>query len=110
MPNAAQPINITAQPGSTGNLSLNIVGANAGVQLKTGAGSLQQISLNTVGTTSTIVLYDGISTAGKKLGTWSTAASNILSAIGQVYPNLAYTTGLFAVTTGTVADVTVGFR
>lgn len=96
----------TSSPGSAGNSSKNYVANTAGNQIKTGAGVVVGINVNTAGLTSAIVLYDGTSTAGTKLGTFSTLAQAVL-ALG----NMAFTTGLFAVLTGgTPADVTVVYR
>jgi hypothetical protein len=86
------------------SLPLNIVGANAGVQVKTGRGMLRGFSVNTGGTTSTLVLYDGTSTAGTKLGTWSTTLQVNFDLL-----NLQYLVGLFAVTTGTLSDITIQY-
>lgn len=90
---------------AAGASSVNIVGANAGVAVKSGPGVLRGLSVNTAGTTSTLVLYDGTSTAGTKLGTWSTLAQANFSGL-----NLSFKTGLFAVTTGTVADLTLAYN
>src|ERR1700761_7420802 len=73
----------------------------AGHQIKTGAGVFQGISVNTAGLTSTATLYDGTSTSGTKLGTFSTLA------VASLQLNIAFTTGLFVVLAGgTAADVT----
>ena len=49
--------------------SVNVVGANAGLLVKTGSGTLLNFSVNTAGTSSTLVVYDSTSTAtGTKLG------------------------------------------
>jgi hypothetical protein len=97
------PIRTTAQP--VASQSANFAANNAGAQIKTGPGVFASLNVNTVGVTSSITLYDGTSTAGKKLGTYSTLA------LGQQPQNLAFTAGLFAVLAGgTPADVTVGFR
>jgi hypothetical protein len=89
---------------STGYLSYNTAANTAGYQVKTGAGVLRGFSVNTVGLTSTVTFYDGISTGGTKLGTFSTLAQN------SVQLNLAFTTGLFVVLTGgTPADITIAY-
>ncbi len=87
----------------TGYLSANYSAAQAGAQVATGPGVFKSLSVNTVGSGSTITLYDGTSTSGKKLGTWSGAAL-----LNNLY-NLAFVTGLFIVTTATAPDVTVGY-
>jgi hypothetical protein len=97
------PIRTTAQPLS--NQSANFLANSAGSQIKTGPGVLASLNVNTVGVTSAIVFYDGTSTAGKKLGSFTTLV------LGQQLINFAFTVGLFAVLTGgTPADVTVGYR
>ena len=88
----------------TGGGFANIVGANAGVALKNAAGVLRGLTVNTAGTGSTLVLYDGTSTAGIKIGTFSTVAQANFAGL-----NIRFATGLFAVATGTVADVTLSF-
>ena len=101
----ATPVWIAPGPAAlTKNYSAN----TAGNQIKTGAGTLLGILVNTAGLTSSIVLYDGTSTAGTKLGTWSTLAQAAL-AIGA--GGIPFTVGLFAVLAGgTPADVTVQYR
>jgi hypothetical protein len=92
-------------PISPASLSFNTAVANPGVQLKSGPGVLVSINVNTIVAASTITLYDGTSTAGKKLGTWNTGTA----APAQALANFAFTNGLFAVVVGT-SDVTVGYR
>lgn len=90
---------------TAGSPSKNYAANNAGDQIKTGNGTAVALNVNTVGVTSNITLYDGISTAGKKLGTYSTLA------LGRTEISLIFTVGLFAVLTGgTPADVTVSYR
>jgi hypothetical protein len=101
---AQGPIRIAANP--TSSQSANFAALTAGTQIKTGPGVLVSINTNTAGTgAASITLFDGISAAGKKLGTFSTLAQ------GQALVNFAFTIGLFAVVTGTTSgDITVGFR
>jgi len=88
-----------------GNLAVNFAVNNAGVQIKTGAGVFTGLTINTAGTGSSVTLYDGISVAGTKLGTFTTTAQGSISA------NIAFTTGLFAVLAGAgAADVTIQYR
>ena len=100
MPQGAAAINAAPQP----SRSVNVVGAVAGQQVKTGPGCFRGFSVNTAGTSSTFVAYDGTSPSGTKLGTWSTTAQANFDGL-----NLAFTVGLFLVTTGTVADLTVQY-
>ena len=89
---------------TTGSLSYNTASNTTGYQVKTGAGILRGFSVNTAGLTSTVTFYDGTSTAGAKLGTFSTLAQT------SVQLNLAFTTGLFVVLTGgTPADITIAY-
>jgi hypothetical protein len=98
---AQGPIRTAANP--TASQSANFAAANAGVQIKAGPGVLVSVNVNTAVANSTVTLFDGTSAAGKKLGTWSTAA------LGQILANFAFTTGLFAVIVGT-SDITIGYR
>lgn len=94
------PIPTTAIP--AGYSTRNFASNSAGAQVKTGAGVLRGINVNTAGLTSAIVLYDGTSTSGTKLGSFSTLA------LATVALNWNFSTGLFVVLTGgTPADVTV---
>jgi hypothetical protein len=95
---SADPVTTTPKGGTAHNYAAN----SAGAQVKTGAGVVLGLSVNTPGLTSSLVLYDGTSTAGTKLGTFSTLAQVSLTL------NIAFTTGLFAVLAGgTPADVTI---
>lgn len=79
----------------------NFTAANAGQIIKTGSGALQGVIINTGGA-GTITLYDGVSTGGTKIGIINTAAQ------ASLYYGVAFTTGLFAVVTGT-EDITVTY-
>ncbi len=104
MPQSPQAINIIQSYQQAGNLAKNYAANTAGNQIKTGVGVLKAVNVNTAGLTSAIVLYDGTSTAGVKLGTFSTLA------LGYALRNIAFSVGLFAVVTGgTPADVTVEY-
>lgn len=95
---------ILAATTSAGNSSKNYAANNAGDLIKTGAGVVRSLIVNTGGTTSTAVLYDGLTSAGTKLGTFSTLAA------GALPLNIAFTTGLFVVLAGgAAADVTVTY-
>jgi hypothetical protein len=86
------------------NSAFNIAGANAGVQIKTGPGTLSSVAINTGVAGATVELFDGTSTAGKPLGIYSAAAQT-----GALPQNIAFTTGLFAVTSA-ATNVTIGFQ
>jgi hypothetical protein len=70
------------------------------------AGVLVSINTNTGVAAGSVTLFDGLTAAGKKLGTFSIAA------VGQVLANLAFTVGLFAVVVNAAnaGDATVGYR
>lgn len=80
----------------------NVVGPNAGLQVKTGRGSLGVLSINTGASGATVALYDGTSASGTKLGTFS-AVAQFAEPLG--FP---FRTGLFVVVTG-APDVTISF-
>lgn len=83
----------------------NITG-NATTVVKSGAGTLKGIVFNTPGTLSSMVLYDNTSGSGTKIGTINTTlGQNSLSY------EVAFTTGLTIVTSGTLAaDATVSYK
>lgn len=95
------PIGVRSYP--AGASPYNTAAATAGFQIKTGAGTLQNVNINVVGSGSLVTLYDGTSTAGKKL------ASVPGTALGNTILNLQYVTGLFVVVTATAPDVTIGY-
>jgi hypothetical protein len=73
----------------------------AGTQIKNGSGTLIGWNINTAGTggANVLTLYDGTSTSGVVIGIFSTA-----SAV-QLRPNpVSFSTGLFAVLTGTTTS------
>lgn len=75
--------------------------------VKSGAGVLHNISINTLGTVaSTTTIYDNTAGSGTVIG-----VINSLTLSGAFILDVAFTTGLTIVTTGTVApDVTVSYR
>lgn len=84
----------------------NFNAATAGTQIKTGSGVLGGLNVNTLEASSSITLYDGTNTSGKKIGTFATtAAGNVVLPVGGV----AFLTGLFAVVVST-PDVTVFYK
>jgi len=85
-----------------GGLFVNYAADNAGVQIKLGAGVLQRLVIDTAGVTSQVVFYDGTSTGGIVIGTYSTLAQTSVPIGAQ------FVTGLFAVITGgTPANITI---
>jgi hypothetical protein len=76
--------------------------------VKTGAGVFLGLSVNTGQAGDTVTVYDGLTAGGTKIGTYSSAAVG-----GPTLPSggIAFSTGLFVVTTGgTPADITVSYR
>lgn len=75
--------------------------------VKSGAGVLHNISVNTLGTVaSTTTVYDNTAGSGTVI-----AVINTLALSGSFVLDVAFSTGLTVVTTGTVApDVTISYR
>jgi len=75
--------------------------------VKSGAGILRGVTINTKGTiASAVTIYDSLSGSGTKIGTIDS-----LNLAGQFEYDIAFSTGLTIVTTGTVApDITVAYR
>lgn len=75
--------------------------------VKSGAGTLRSICVNTKGTVaSTVTVYDNTAGSGTKI-----AVIDSLSALGTYIYDVAFSTGLTVVSTGTVApDITVSYR
>lgn len=75
--------------------------------VKTGAGVLRKVIINSKGTVaSAITIYDNVEASGTVL-----AIIDSLNLSGTFYFDLAFTTGLTIVTTGTVApNVTVTYN
>lgn len=75
--------------------------------VKSGAGVLHIVNVNTLGTVaSTVTVYDNTSGSGTKIAT-----INSLTLSGPFQYDIAFSTGLTLVTTGTAApDITVSYR
>jgi hypothetical protein len=97
------PLPTTAIPATSS--FQNFSAANAGAQIKTGPGAFTGLSVNTAGTASTITLFDGTSTAGAKIGEFSTVTAGPFPRPSPIQ----FQMGLFAVVVA-AADVTVLFR
>jgi hypothetical protein len=96
------PIGIRDQsPEDVAGKFLNFAANTAGTQVKTGAGFLLGLNVNTAGTggANVFTLYDGTSTAGPIIGVFPTTPVSVV----DVNP-VAFTTGLFAVLTGTTTS------
>lgn len=75
--------------------------------VKAASGVFGGLTVNTVGNLSSVTIYDGLTCAGTKIGTFSTTAQTALTSI-----NAATTTGLCVTNTGTTtpADITILWR
>lgn len=75
--------------------------------IKSGAGVLHIINVNTLGTVaSTVIAYDSLTASGTKIAT-----INSLTLSGPFQYDIAFSTGLTIITTGTAApDITVSYR
>src|SRR5882672_2117301 len=101
MPQGSIPV-LSSEAGSTPR---NFIANNAGVQIFTGIGVVDSIIVGNPGTTSSITLYDGLSTAGINLGIFTTTAEISLALLMRIH------VGLFAVLAGgAAANVTVTYR
>lgn len=83
----AIPVWIAPNPAAT---TANFTAAGDDL-IKTGAGTLLGLNINTGDTSATVKLYDGLTNAGRLLGTWDAAAAGALN-FGAGIP---FTTGLF---------------
>lgn len=99
---AQGPISVALQKSLFAHFST----AQAGVQIKTGAGTLKGVLVGIAGASSSLTLYDGTSTAGALITTISTNGQANLSDL-----NIQFSTGLFAVLAGsTIPDVTIAYN
>ena len=91
-------------PVNTGynNLYKNITSATTTL-VKSGAGSLHAIVVNNKGSTVTVTTYDSLLGSGTKI------ATSLLTAEGTIAYDVAFSTGLTVVTSGTT-DITVSYR
>lgn len=97
---------IAANSAATSNSFVNITTAATTV-VKSGAGTLHTLTVNNLGTVASLtVVYDNTAGSGTKI-----ASINTLAGQESYFYDVAFTTGLTIVTTGTVApDVTVSYR
>lgn len=98
------PTTVTALSG--GN-SYSHIATSTTTTVKSGAGVLHTITINALGTVaSAITIYDSATATGTVI-----AVINSLSISGTLTYDVAFTTGLTIVSTGTVApDITVSYR
>lgn len=105
---ATQPVSIagTVSVAQGGNSFSNITTATT-TAVKSGAGILHTICVNSLGTVaSTATVYDNTAGSGTKIATLNT-----LALLGCQTYDVAFSTGLTIVSTGTVApDITVSYR
>lgn len=85
----------------------NHISTSATTVVKTGAGNLHNVTVNTDGTVaSSVTIYDNTAASGTII-----AVINSLNSTGTYTYDVAFTTGLTIVTTGTAApDITVSYR
>jgi len=85
--------------------SYNHQSANGTVTIKSGAGTLHTVTINTAGTADTVTLYDSTTGTGTVIAVIGSATE-----ISIIY-DIAFSTGLTAVITGTTApDVTFSYK
>lgn len=105
---ATQPVSIagTVSVAQGGNSFLNITTSTTSA-VKSGAGVLHTVCVNSLGTVaSTAVVYDNTAASGTKIATLNT-----LALLGCQTYDVAFSTGLTIVSTGTIApDITVSYR
>lgn len=103
-----QPVSIagTVSVAQGGNSFSNITTATT-TTVKSGAGVLHTICVNSLGTVaSTAIVYDNTAGSGTKIATLNT-----LALLGCQTYDVAFSTGLTIVSTGTIApDITVSYR
>jgi hypothetical protein len=92
-------------PRESQNLWYHIAGANAGVQLKTGPGTLSQVNVNS-SSAATYSFYDGTS-ATNPIAIISTPNNNSITTFSY---DIDFNTGLHVVTTGASADCTISYE
>jgi len=101
-----QPVSgtVTANPTA---FSYNNISTSTTTTVKSGAGVLHTIVVNTDGTVASLVtVYDNTAASGTKIAT-----INSLSSTQTYLYDVAFTTGLTIVTTGTApSDITVTYR
>lgn len=105
---ATQPVSIagTVSTVTGGNTYTNITTATT-TTIKSGAGVLHTVCVNSLGTVaSSTTIYDNTAGSGTKIATLNT-----LALLGCQTYDVAFSTGLTVVTTGTIApDVTISSR
>ena len=103
--NAIGTVGVTSLPSvkEAGDSFVNYSTAQAGVQVKTGAGTLKKVVINNPGSAMTISLYDGTSATNP--------IANIAAAFGTLDFNVSFATGLYVVIGGTtIGDVTISYQ
>jgi hypothetical protein len=103
---AAETTKVIGTVNLGGNSYNNITTATT-TTVKSGAGTLAKIIINQTGTvSSTATIWDSLTGSGNKIGTLDT-----LGSIGSVAYDVAFSTGLTIVTTGTAApNLTISYR
>lgn len=94
----------------SGDTALNIPTAATNNAIKTGAGVLRKIIVNTPVASGTVTVYDSLTATGTKLATVTFPASLVSDGMAEADYNVAFTTGLTVVTTGSNMDTTVTYQ
>jgi hypothetical protein len=88
----------------------NLAGA-ATTTVKSGAGTLHEFNINNNDVTATATIYDNTAGSGTIIATiTNTVGGGAFIANGSMLHNIAFTTGLTVVTTGTTANYTVVYK
>lgn len=98
---------VSWQASPSGAYTYTHIATSATTIVKSGTGTLHSITINMLGTVaSTITVYDNTAGSGTVI-----AVINSLSVTGTLTYDVAFTTGLTIVSTGTIApDVTVSYK
>ena len=104
------PVSGTINTGASaaGGYTYNHISTATTTTIKSGSGTLHTVNINTLGTVaSTITMYDNTAGSGTVIG----ILNSLTIGQGCYTYDIAFTTGLTLVTTGTVApDVTVSYK
>lgn len=100
-------LGVSIQASPSGAFTFGHISTAATTTLKSGSGTLHNVSVNTLGTVaSTATIYDSTTGSGTVIG-----VINTLNLSGSFILDVAFTTGLTIVTTGTIApDLTVSYK
>lgn len=101
---------MTTLPRPIGSSFLNIPTAATNNAIKTGPGVLHKVVMNFPVASGTVTIYDSLTATGTKIATITLPAS--LVSDGPLDPtyDVAFSTGLTVVTTGSNMDTTVTYQ